>query len=140
VGERVVIAGGGMVGCETAEYLIQKGKRVFIVEMLPELALDVERLTVRRAMMERFSRYELGIMVNSKVEKVTDEGLVITQQGEGKVVDADTVVLALGAVPNDTLPRQLRSAVQRLYIIGDGLKPGRIVDAMNQASYLAHHL
>jgi len=140
VGERVVIAGGGMVGCETAEYLIQKGKRVSIVEMLPEVASDVEKLTVRRAMMERFSHYELDIMVNSKVEEVTGEGLVITQHGERKVVVADTVVLALGAVPNDTLPRQLRNTIQRLYTIGDGLKPGRIVDAMNQASYLAHHL
>jgi len=139
VGKEVVVAGGGMVGCETAEYLIHRGKKVSIVEMLPEIALDVE-MTNRSALLERFSRYEFNIMVNSKAEEVTEKGLVITQMGEKKVVEADNVILAMGAVPNDTLTKKLRNRIHHLYPIGDCVKPSRIVDAINQASYIGRQI
>ena len=140
VSEKVIIAGGGMVGCETAEYLVkQHNKTVTIVEMLPEIALDVEASN-RSALLERFSDYNLTIMVNSMVEAVNNKGLLIIKDGMKRTVVADTVVIALGAVASDELAKKLRAVVKNLFIIGDCYKPGRIVDAVNQASYVARQI
>ncbi|MFC2032260.1 FAD-dependent oxidoreductase [Chloroflexota bacterium] len=137
VGEKVAIAGGGMVGCETAEYLINKGKRITIVEILPEIAMDVEKFTIRIPMLERFSQYDLKIIVNGNVEAITKKGLVIKHQGDKQVVEADTVILAIGAVPDSSLAEQLRNSTRSVFVIGDCVSCGRIVDAINQASYIA---
>ena len=140
VEERVVIVGGGMVGCQTAEYLIHKGKKVSIVEMLPEIASDVEKFTVRTVLLKRLAGYGLNIFVNSTVEAVNEEGLVITQLGEKKVVEADNVILAIGAVPNDMLTKKLRNSIRNLYVIGDCSGPNKIMHAINQASYVARQI
>jgi len=140
VGERVVIVGGGMVGCETAEYLIHKEKKVSIVEMLPEIASDVERFTVRTALLKRLAGYNLNIFVNSTAEAVNEKGLVTTQLGEKKVVEAHNVILAMGAVPNDMLIKKLRNSIRNFYVIGDCSRPNRILHAINQASYVARQI
>jgi len=140
VGGKVVIAGGGMVGCEVAEYLVNRKKNVTIVEMLPEIAIDLEASN-RSALMERFSGYKLNIMTNSVVEGVNAKELVIRKDGKKKTVAADTVVIALGAVANDELAQELgRAAVKNLFAVGDCYQPGRIVDAVNQASYIARKI
>jgi len=140
VGENVVVVGGGMVGCETAEYLILQGKKVSIVEILSEIASDVERMTTRIVLLERFSGYNLNIMTDSKAEAIDEEGLVVINLGEKRLVAADNVILAMGSIPNDTLARKLRNSIARLYTTGDCAKPGRIVDAINQASYIARQI
>jgi len=140
VGEKVVIAGGGMIGCEVAEYLVNRKKNVTIVEMLPEIAIDVEASN-RSALMERFSGYELNIMTNSVVEGVNDKELVIRKDGKKMTVAADTVVIALGAVASNELANKLRkAAVKNLFVVGDCYQPGRIVDAVNQASYIVRQI
>ena len=79
-------------------------------------------------------------MVNSQVNKVTVQGVVINQCGEEKIVDADTVVLAMGAIPNNSLARRLRQIVPNLFEVGDCVRPSRIVDAINQAACVAREI
>jgi len=140
VGDTVAIAGGGMTGCETAEFLVHQGKKVAIVEMLPEIASDVEQYTIRPTMLERFAGYELNIYTDSLVVAVNRQGLLITRSGEEKLVAADSVVIAMGSVPNDTLISQLSGNGYQLYTIGDCVRPGRIEDAINQASYIGRQI
>jgi NADPH-dependent 2,4-dienoyl-CoA reductase/sulfur reductase-like enzyme len=141
VGKRVVISGGGMVGCETAEYLLERGHKVSIVEMLSQIASDLEPYTVRKILLQRLSKYDgLDILVNSQVERITGKGLVVKQNGDEKLVDANSVVLAMGAVPNSILARKLRHIIPNLFVIGDCSKAGRIEDAINQAAWVARQI
>ena len=143
IGTNVVIAGGGLVGCETAVYLIEKMKvkKVTIVEMLPQIASDVE-LTNRSAMLERFGTYgkKLVTITNTTVKSVNTTGLGVDQEGKRKMIPADTVVIAMGAEANGELASKLRSEVKQLHVIGDCFKPARIVDAVNHASYIARQI
>ncbi|MFC1965037.1 FAD-dependent oxidoreductase [Chloroflexota bacterium] len=140
VGKKVVIAGGGMVGCETAEFLVDRRAEVSIVEMLPEIASDVERHTNRPVLLERLSKYDINILTNSLAEAVTDRGLLINQSGQKKVVEADTIVLAMGVISNNALAIEARNRFPRVHMIGDCVRPGRISNAINQASYLARQI
>lgn len=140
VGTEVVIAGGGMTSCETAEYLINQGKKVTIVEMLPEIAADVEPYTIRPTLLARLAGYDLNIHTDSLVVAINRQGLLINHAGEEKLVAADSVVIAMGSVPDSTLASQLRGNGYQLYTIGDCVKPGRIEDAINQAAYLGRQI
>jgi len=114
VGDEVVIAGGGSVGCDVAAFLVDKGKKVTIVEMLSDLALDMsEDLGERRDQLMVFlNQKDITRLTNTKVEEITDEGVIATEKdGARKTIKADTVVLALGFEPEAGLYEALRGKV-----------------------------
>jgi len=138
-GDDIIIAGGGLVGCEVAGYLIERGKKVTLVEVLPEIALDVE-ITNRLALLERFESYPMDILVNSRAAAIAEHGLIIEQDGKRQQISGDSIVLAMGSVPDDSLKLKLRKLKKPIFTIGDCVQPGRIVDAINQASYIARKI
>ena len=136
-GEKVVIAGGGMVGCETAEFLVQAGNDVTIVEMLDALATDME-LVHMVAFLGRLATSNIKVRTGSTVGEITDKGVVITdKEGKKDTVQADRVVLALGSRSRRDLEEPLEGKVPELYVIGDSCRPGRIMDAVYDGSRIA---
>jgi len=139
-GEKVIIAGGGLVGCEVAEYLLMKGKQVTIVEMLDDIAKDVE-FCERIFLMERFASYKgLSVMTKAKVMGVSQTGVVVDMDGKSQEIVGDTVVLAMGAVSNNKLASELADPSLRCYQIGDCLSPHRILEAVHSGSYIARQI
>ena len=140
VGENVIVAGGGGVGCETAELLAMLGKKVTIVEMLRDIATELpskRRYFLKRRLAER----EVRIMTGSEIEKVADKGVVVQDRESGKRLDLEgTVVLALGATPNNELVRRLRGRVRELHAIGDCVRPRRILEAIHGGSFVSRQL
>ncbi|MFC1905142.1 FAD-dependent oxidoreductase, partial [Chloroflexota bacterium] len=133
VGENVVVAGGGIVGCETAEFLGEKGKKVTIVEKLPDIAQDLE--AIRRSLLrERLAAHHVDIKVDSELERM-DGNKVITSKGDQ--IPADTVVLALGVVPDKALEPLLRGKSFPVYYVGDCDKPGNLIGAIHGAFYVS---
>jgi len=138
VGKRVVVAGGGQVGVETADFIAEKGstESVTIVEMLPEIAIDMDVYN-RAYIMQKLSEYNVKVLTNMKAEKITDEGLVtIDKERKRHTIEADTVVLALGAVPNRNLVEALKGKVPELYAIGDCVKPRKLIDVIREGAYM----
>lgn len=136
-GEKVVVAGGGMVGCETAEFLAQAGNDVTIVEMLDALATDME-LVHMVAFLGRLATSNMKVRTGSTVGEITDKGVVITdKEGTKDTVEADRVVLALGSRSHRELEELLEGKVPELYVIGDSCRPGRIMDAVYDGSRIA---
>ncbi len=126
---KVVILGGGEVGAETAEYLAKKGNQVTIVEMLDKVASDMDELSCHLLL---FSLDDLGVKILTKAtaREITDLGVVIEHLGKEQLIEADTVVLALGAQPNQELGNQLKKLGTQLYIVGDCNTVGRLPDAV----------
>ena len=130
VGAKVVVIGGGVVGCETAEFLAVKGKKVTIVEMLDSLAAGMERAH-KQYLLERLDLLGVTILTKTKGEAVVEEGLLVnTETGTKEVLPADTIVLATGARPNQELYRELSGKVSEIYLVGDCVEPRRIFEAI----------
>ena len=141
IGKRVIIAGGGLVGCEVAEHLLLKGKQVTVVEMLEDIAMDIE-FCQRLFMMERFDTYKtLTIRRKTKITAISPAGAaVVDNNGTRQEIPGDTVVLAMGAVPNNKLASQLTGHVPECHQIGDCLRPYRLLEAVHSASYIARQI
>jgi 2,4-dienoyl-CoA reductase-like NADH-dependent reductase (Old Yellow Enzyme family)/thioredoxin reductase len=130
VGDSVVVIGGGLVGCETAEYLAEQKKKVTIVEMLDEVA-GVMPLALRKMLLARMAYRKVIVLTGVKCQEFTDRGLLITnREGEETTIAADTVVIATGGKPNKALLEDIRSAVPAVYSAGDCVEPRGIAEAM----------
>jgi 2,4-dienoyl-CoA reductase-like NADH-dependent reductase (Old Yellow Enzyme family)/thioredoxin reductase len=122
--KNVVVGGGGMVGCETAIYLSEKGNHVTIIEMLPALAMEVENIS-RNYLLRKLDEHKIDYFINSPVNEITDHSVFI----KNKEIQMDYFVNAFGILPDYTLYNQLRTKYES-YIIGDASKPGKIIDAV----------
>lgn len=123
-GNRVLILGGGMTGVETADYLAEHGRKVTIVEMLEDIALD-EAVTPRIFLMERLKEREVEKVVNAKVKQVLNDGVVIeTPDGIRELHGFDSIGLALGVKKNDSLLAAAKAACGEVHVIGDAETPG----------------
>ena len=129
VGNKVVIIGGGIVGCETAELLAQKGKRITVVEMLERIATDSARIT-RFHLIRRIREHGVQIETQVTVNEISERGVRGTRFGKPVFFPGDTVVLAAGMRANKGLAEQLEGKVAELYNIGDSAEPGKIKEAI----------
>ena len=123
-GGRVVVVGGGMIGCETALWLSQKGKIVTIVEQMPELMLGKPLVPPmnRQMLLDMLALYKVNIITNCGIKEIGDYGLTLDNGGtlSGKIIKADTIVLATGMLPNNEMYYEaLKSNVAQVYAIGD---------------------
>lgn len=97
VSGRVVVVGGGMVGCETAEYLAEQGCQVSVVEMSDKIASEVG-MTVLPTMLEFFKEHAIAQFTGHKVINIrVDEVICENQDGQTVKIPCDYVVMASGA-------------------------------------------
>lgn len=130
-GQRVVIIGGGRVGCETADFLIEKGKEVTILEMLDQIGADLGQFS-KEDILPRLSKKGVRMEVNNKAEEITSKGVLAATGGKIVRFDADSVVIATGSQPNKELAGQLEGKVPELHVIGDCVEPRRLQNAVHE--------
>ena len=129
-GKRVVVVGGGSVGCETAELLASQGKRVTVVEMQDELAANTGK-TAQTILLGHLKSRGVRLMTGCRVEQIGESSVVCRQKDGGTItLPSDTVVLAVGDVPNDSLYQSLKDDGIELYNIGDANGGGIIPNAV----------
>lgn len=133
VGHNIVIAGGGMLGCEVAIKLSKQGKQVTLVEMLDTVAWDVEPLT-QMTLKEMLAEQGVKIITGHKLDAVNDRGAVIIDKDWKKtVLPADNVVVALGREANKEIVESLADTAPLIIPIGDCVEPGDIGDCIQDA-------
>ena len=134
-GERVVVAGGGTVGCEIAIYLAQQGKKATIVEMLEELAIDEEPITRFDLLTHQLPEAGVQSLTERTITEISDKGVtVLDRHGRKSVIEADSVVIALGTKSVETLADKVQDVVPEVYVIGDSLKPRKIINAIYEGA------
>ena len=139
LGERVVILGGGLVGCETGINLAMQGKKVTIVEMRNKLAADVNMFH-GIALKQQLDQHVTAV-TGAVGKEVNDQGLVYTDQtGEAHMLPADAVLCAVGMRPCTEVMDELWNLVDEQYVIGDCVKPAQVTQAVSDAYYLAREL
>lgn len=140
LGKRVAVIGGGMVGCETAEFIAQTGRHVDIIEMQPSLVPDLY-FTIRNALLDRLAALGVSTHTGYKVIRVQDGHVIVTdmREQEHAVGPVDTVVMALGVRPNNCLEKICRLLHIPCTQIGDCLEQGNCRHA-TQSALVIHTL
>ncbi|MDR3598067.1 MAG: FAD-dependent oxidoreductase [Clostridium sp.] len=118
-GKNVVVAGGGSVGVETAEYLTLYGSNVAIVEMREDILIGCEREV---SLMLRNSIKENGIKVytDAKVCEIGDDTVKLERKGKEIILEeVDSVIIAAGSKPYNTLQEPIEALGIKTRVIGD---------------------
>jgi 2,4-dienoyl-CoA reductase (NADPH2) len=157
-GKEVVIIGGGAVGLETAMFLARKGtidadtlyflmfnqaekpetiqtllyrglKKITVLEMLKRVGQDIGRST-RWAILQDLSRLGVRTLSKAMAKEITERGVVIEREGREELIPGDTVVLATGANPVNSLYDQIKNRVREIHMIGDAKSPRKALEAV----------
>ena len=125
----VAVIGGGMVGCETAEYLAARGCKVSVIEMMDKIAAG-ESTTILPTLLENYKTYGVEQYPSHKVKEFRMDAVVCENKDGAEVtIPCDYIVLAMGARSNEFDAAALENADIPVYSIGDAA--GKAADISN---------
>ena len=125
----VAVIGGGMVGCETAEYLAARGCKVSVIEMMDKIAAG-ESTTILPTLLENYKTYGVEQDPSHKVKEFRMDAVVCENKDGAEVtIPCDYIVLAMGARSNEFDAAALEAASIPVYSIGDAA--GKAADISN---------
>ena len=130
-GRTVLVLGGGLVGAETAEFLALRGCRVTVVEMLDDLARDMEG-TTRLLLMKRLGDANVSLLLSAKVEEICDRSVRVSRDGKEERLEAETIVLALGSRPDAETRRAWEKKFPQLIAVGDCVEARKAREAIHE--------
>jgi pyruvate/2-oxoglutarate dehydrogenase complex dihydrolipoamide dehydrogenase (E3) component len=130
-GQNVLVLGGGLVGIEMAEMLATQGREVLVIEMLEDIARDMEPVT-RKMTLRRLQ--ELPVKIHTSTRLARMDGGEAFAVAEGSTEETplgvfDSVLVAVGHHSYDPLSQGLEEAGVPVSVIGDAARPGQILDA-----------
>ncbi|OGP54397.1 MAG: hypothetical protein A2Y65_09395 [Deltaproteobacteria bacterium RBG_13_52_11] len=138
LGKRVVIMGGDIHGCQTAEFLVKRGRKVTIVNTEKEIGDGLVEAYIKPLLLMWLADKGVAMMAKVKYVKITDKGLIITtKKGRRETLEADTIVTAMPLQPNTEFIKSLKGSVPEVYAIGDCREPHLIIDAIADGSRIA---
>jgi 2,4-dienoyl-CoA reductase-like NADH-dependent reductase (Old Yellow Enzyme family)/thioredoxin reductase len=136
VGDQVAILGGGEIGLETGYHLAEQGKKVTIIEQMKKVGTEMIP-AFNSYVRHKFAEFGGKLITSAKVTEIKEDGAFYEKDGERSQEKADTVVIALGTVPNTILVDSLRKRIPETYVVGDAAKRGKIMDAIHGAAEIA---
>jgi 2,4-dienoyl-CoA reductase-like NADH-dependent reductase (Old Yellow Enzyme family)/thioredoxin reductase len=143
VAQKVVVIGGNMLGCEVAEFMADQGNIVSVIKMRPGAAMaeDCEP-TNRRGLLDSLQECRVNLLSGFKVEGLTDDGVKVVQRdsGEERTLEAETIVLALGATPERGLIDDLKKEEIEFHPIGDCRRPNNIRQAIYDGALVGRQI
>ena len=142
VGDRVVIVGGGLTGCEIAYELALQGKHPAVVEMTPYLVGARGICMANSSMLRELLRFhQVPAYLNATVKAVTDEGVLIDTPEGQRTVPADSVILSVGYTPDDRFAAlKERKGGKPVYFVGDCDRVGSLKTVVKQAYELVQQI
>ena len=158
IGENVVVVGGSATGCETAQFIASMGapepdtftfliyhsaedpafatsllhnagRRVTVIDMVPRFANNVGR-TARWSLMKGLRLMGVELRKKTKLLEITDDAVIVETEEGNASLKADTVVMAVGVVPDDELVREVKEDGIEVITIGDAKKPRKMTEAI----------
>lgn len=142
VGNKVVIVGGGLVGCEIAYGYAKEGKQVTIVEALDGILMVNDVPAMNRLMLvDAFEYYGTRILTGTKLKEINDSGAVVEKKdGSVETIKADSVIMSIGYRSVPSMAEQLTGCGAEIYEIGDGNRVGNVLTCIQDAYEVASHL
>ncbi len=144
---KVLVIGGGLVGCEIAEYLATRGDNpimgrteVTIIEMLDEAGLDMSP-EVRVLTMQKLRENGVRILTSTKVKEFLEDGVIVTRNDREETIGGmKRIVLAMGARPVDVLSEKLKDKISEVHVIGDAKQARRALEAIAEGAQIGREI
>lgn len=138
IGRKVVVVGGGYVGCEEAVDLAKKGHEVTILEMTDTLAAECGRMHRISLIHELETNERITAVTGMRCTKIDETG-VYASGGDGHDVfyPCDTVIMATGMCARSDAVDALRPLGKEFYVIGDARRAAKIMNATRDAYDIA---
>jgi len=137
LGRKILVVGAGGIGAELADYLSENGKEVTLIEMREGIALDLVA-HLQHFLNKRLREKGVQILTSTKAIRFEKEGLWVEgPQGMKRLEGFDSIVIALGSIPNDELVKFLKGKVPEVYVVGDASKPREVMEAVLEGEEVA---
>ncbi len=132
IGQKVVLAGGGLVGCEVGLHLARHGRDVTVVDMLDMMAYETFGY-YRNALLDEMDKRGIRQYLKAKVLEFKPDGIRLEQDGEELTIAADTCIYSMGMAPNTDLVESIQAMAGDIpvEVVGDSQKAGKVVDAIH---------
>ena len=140
-GKKVLVVGGGMVGCETAAFLGEQNHDVTVIEFRDTVGADVIH-EHRVYLMKDFEDYKIKEITGAKVCKFYEDG-VEYETADGQRHESrgyDSVILSMGFRNYNPFGEEIKAIVPDTYVIGDATRARRALDATKEAYEVASTL
>lgn len=133
VGQKVVVVGGGEVGCELSSELRLRGKEVVMVELLDDILRTADHFVANDQNVRYLVEHSgTQIMCSTKLTEILDDGVIVEKDGEKQTIPCDSVVFAAGFRADHSLYEAILRAGYECVQVGDNVKPGKVIDAIHQ--------
>jgi 2,4-dienoyl-CoA reductase-like NADH-dependent reductase (Old Yellow Enzyme family)/thioredoxin reductase len=141
-GKEIIVCGAGLVGCEVAMFLAEKGKDVMMIDQLPEPAPGMTIFT-KWVLNAKLAELGVSVKLEHKITRMTGRSVECKHDGQTVTFDAGAVVCALGMKPRQRLTGELRSRLgnsAEIIPVGDTNSPREIVDAVHEGFHAARRI
>ena len=141
-GDSTIIIGGGLVGCETALWLADQGKKVTLVEMQSDiLKVGGPLCHANEDMLKDLINFKpIDLKLNTFVSGVTDNGFVLKSGDNEEVIAADSAIVAIGYISQKSLYDEIRLEVPQTYLLGDANQVQNIMYAIWNAYEVSRNI
>ncbi|MBW1903104.1 MAG: FAD-dependent oxidoreductase [Deltaproteobacteria bacterium] len=145
VAGNLVIVGGGMIGCETADFVADLaetpgGNHVTIVEMMEDVAQDMTAFQ-RTLLLARLRTKTVKIITSAEVKELLDDGVIVARNGQEEAIRGmDSMILAMGTRSVDDLSEKIKDSVSEVYVIGDAKAPRKVFEAISEGSAIGRRI
>ena len=146
-GRKIVILGGGSVGCETADYLAPivhdkapRNREIVIIEAMKEVMMK-DAGAGRASIVQRMMKKPIDMVTSATLTRVDKDNIYYEQNGvEHCISDADTLIYAVGYRPNNTLVTKLEEAGIKVHVTGDAGSVGTLKEAISTGYEVARKI
>lgn len=136
-GHKIVMVGGGLVGCEAGLHLQKTGHEVTVIEMVDRVANEAFGM-YREALVWEMEKNHMVMMPKTRCLEITPHSVKVENADGVQTLEADTVIYALGmrSVDISALKEAAEAQGMKTWVIGDAIAPGK-VDQATRSAYLA---
>jgi len=139
VNKSVLVMGGGLIGCETAVYLAQKGHQVTLTSRRTNILTDM-KLANRHMLLKMMADYNVQVLTNCWPVQIVAGGILVKHNDHENILKVDSLISAAEMRACNELHRTLSGRIEGLYAIGDCIKPRRIINAIWEAFHTARKI
>ena len=136
-GQKIVIIGGGDIGCETADWLAGPKRQVTVVEILPDVLHRMKKIP-RQRLLARLSQKNVTILTQTRITAIEKNRVFLeTKDGRAFGLEADRVIFAIDAESENRMVDDLKGKVKQVMAVGDADSPGNLGAALRSGTAAA---
>lgn len=141
VGDKVVIVGGNLIGCETALHLAKNVSKITVIEKLDDILQDTDIMINRTVLLKGLQENGINVLTKMKLLEIGEKEVTcINSKWETIKFEADTVIIASERKSVNSLTKVLQGRIPEVYAIGDCVEPRNLMKAIHDGSLCARRI